>query len=141
MYYETDVSTQVWLCTKSEDKGCLVVIRVGEGYRKAIKNIGNMGKMFKTKAVDQKWETKEDANAHQKMHILHFSITAKYVSTLSNTAIELCLRTVTIQVSKPYENDATLTGQNPPFKRYKYLEIQNIVRKKVYLLMLKLLGL
>ena len=44
-------------------------------------------------------------------------------------------------LDKPYENEVTLTGQNPPLKCCQQLEIQYTVRKRVDLLMLKILGL
>ena len=44
-------------------------------------------------------------------------------------------------LNKPYENEVTLTGQNPPLKCCQQIEIQNTVRKREDLLMLKILGL
>ena len=34
-------------------------------------------------------------------------------------------------LNKPYENEVTLTGQNPPLKCCQHLEIQYTMRKKV----------
>ena len=42
---------------------------------------------------------------------------------------------------KLYENEVTLTGQNPPLKCCQHLEIQKHCKKKVVLLMLKILAL
>ena len=44
-------------------------------------------------------------------------------------------------LNKPYENEVTLTGQNLPLKCFQQLEIQNTVRKRVDLLILKILDL
>ena len=44
-------------------------------------------------------------------------------------------------LNKPYENEVTLTGQNPTLKCCQHIEIQKTVRKRVDLLILKILGL
>ena len=48
---------------------------------------------------------------------------------------------ITWLLNTPYENEVTLTGQNPPLRCYQHLEIQYTVRKRVDLLMLKILDL
>ena len=70
--------------------------------------------------------------------ILYALITVLYISmhvhTYSNFAYVRLL-------SKPYENEVTLTGQNTPLKCCQHLEIQYTVRKRVDVLILKVLGL
>ena len=44
-------------------------------------------------------------------------------------------------LNKPYVNEVNLTGQKPPLKYCRHLEIQYPVKKRVDLLMLKILGL
>ena len=44
-------------------------------------------------------------------------------------------------LNKPYENEVTLTGKNPPLKSYKHLEISKTLRKGLDLLLLKILDL
>ena len=60
---------------------------------------------------------------------------------VGSVEIQLPTFAFTRLLNKPYENEVTLTGQNPPLKCCQHIEIQYTVRKRVDLLMLKILGL